>query len=427
MELSHNEPANSTEKRTIQSQSEPVSGSSGVGDSVGNSPKLGARKKPAARTSSGQASGNLSQNRKGQTTLKIFERQPVRICGTPDAPLFVVADACQILGIANHRDAIAKLDDEEKGVASTDTLGGKQELVVVTESGLYALILRCRGAMTPGTKAHSFRKWVTSEVLPAIRKAGSYSLATTDYSLFSLDISNRPVEDRPKLAASLSVHGFLPAHPLHVVEREGKLVVIDGQHRLSEAKKLGIPVHYVVCADAQISIPLINCAQKGWKNADYVSSFSAQGNEHYDALKAFVAKSGFPNAVAAALLAGQTDESNVSKTVKAGAFRVANSELAWRVLAIEQGLSNEVKWSKHSRLLFAIAKCCLVREFQDTRFIQKARSHQYFLVKQPETAGYVRMIEKIYNRQSKDKIPLAHLVDLAMIARGRNTPLPESK
>lgn len=55
-----------------------------------------------------------------------------------------------------------KLDDDEKGISSIDTLGGAQELLVVSESGLYALALRCRDAMTLGSNAHRFRKWVAA-------------------------------------------------------------------------------------------------------------------------------------------------------------------------------------------------------------------------------------------------------------------------
>lgn len=84
------------------------------------------------------------------------------------------SDVCRAIGIANHRDAVRKLDDDEKGVGSTDTLGGEQESVIISESGLYTLILRCRDAVTPGTIPYRFRKWVTSEVLPQIRKTGRY-------------------------------------------------------------------------------------------------------------------------------------------------------------------------------------------------------------------------------------------------------------
>ncbi|HAT3686949.1 Bro-N domain-containing protein [Citrobacter freundii] len=90
------------------------------------------------------------------------------------APWFVAMDVCRAIGIANHRDAVRKLDSDEKGVGSTDTLGGEQETTIISESGLYTLILRCRDAVTPGTIPYRFRKWVTGEVLPQIRRTGRY-------------------------------------------------------------------------------------------------------------------------------------------------------------------------------------------------------------------------------------------------------------
>ncbi|EAW8182530.1 Bro-N domain-containing protein [Salmonella enterica] len=90
------------------------------------------------------------------------------------APWFVAMDVCRAIGIANHRDAVRKLDSDEKGVGSTDTLGGEQETTIISESGLYTLILRCRDAVTPGTIPYRFRKWVTCEVLPQIRRTGRY-------------------------------------------------------------------------------------------------------------------------------------------------------------------------------------------------------------------------------------------------------------
>lgn len=95
----------------------------------------------------------------------------VRAVDRPDGELwFVAADVCDILGIKNHRDALDRLDVDEKGVALTDTLGGAQEILTLSEGGLYTLILRSRSAVTPGTPAHRFRRWVTSELLPAVRQ-----------------------------------------------------------------------------------------------------------------------------------------------------------------------------------------------------------------------------------------------------------------
>lgn len=100
-----------------------------------------------------------------------FENNAVRVVEKESEPWFVAADVCRILDIKNSRDAVADLDDDEKGVANTDTLGGKQEMRVINESGLYNLIFRSRKP-----EAKKFRKWVTAEVLPSIRKTGSYDL-----------------------------------------------------------------------------------------------------------------------------------------------------------------------------------------------------------------------------------------------------------
>lgn len=89
-------------------------------------------------------------------------------------PWFIAADVCRVLGINNVSAALEKLDPDEKGIISTDTLGGAQDTLIVAESGLYTLILRSRAATTPGTLPHRFRKWVTAEVLPTIRKTGNY-------------------------------------------------------------------------------------------------------------------------------------------------------------------------------------------------------------------------------------------------------------
>ena len=76
-----------------------------------------------------------------------------------------------MLGVRNHRDAIAKLDDDEKqGVGFSDTLGGQQLTTFITEPGLYALVFTSN---KPAAKA--FSRWVRHEVLPALRKTGTYS------------------------------------------------------------------------------------------------------------------------------------------------------------------------------------------------------------------------------------------------------------
>ena len=104
--------------------------------------------------------------------LQIFENKDfgkVRTVTLNGAPWFVAADVCRALDIANSRDAVKRLDDDERGVVSTDTLGGVQEMTVVNESGLYSLVL---GSRKP--EAKQFKRWITHEVIPTIRKTGGY-------------------------------------------------------------------------------------------------------------------------------------------------------------------------------------------------------------------------------------------------------------
>lgn len=103
-----------------------------------------------------------------------FEDRLVRVVLKDNDPWFMAIDVCRVLGLSKHRDAVARLDEDERGSVEVDTLGGVQSVAAVSEGGLYTLILRCRAATTPGTAAHRFRKWVTAEVMPQIRRTGSY-------------------------------------------------------------------------------------------------------------------------------------------------------------------------------------------------------------------------------------------------------------
>lgn len=107
-----------------------------------------------------------------ENKMQVFSSQQfgnVRVVERDGEPWFVAADVCKALEIANNRDALTRIDDDEKGVALADTLGGKQEVTIVNEPGLYSLVL---GSRKPEAKV--FKRWVTHEVIPTIRKTGGY-------------------------------------------------------------------------------------------------------------------------------------------------------------------------------------------------------------------------------------------------------------
>ena len=119
--------------------------------------------------------------------LHIFNSEEfgdIRTVTIDNEPWFVGKDVAEALGYSNSRKALSDhVHDDDKGVTKCDTLGGKQDLTIINESGLYALIF--------GSKLESakrFKHWVTSEVLPAIRKNGSYQLAPQGEELLALAV-----------------------------------------------------------------------------------------------------------------------------------------------------------------------------------------------------------------------------------------------
>ena len=104
---------------------------------------------------------------------------PVRAFEKGGLTWFVAADVCKALEIQNPTQALEKLDDDERSmfnIGRSEIHGGGGNVNIINESGLYILILRSRKAMEQGSTAWKFRKWVTSEVLPTIRKTGGYQI-----------------------------------------------------------------------------------------------------------------------------------------------------------------------------------------------------------------------------------------------------------
>ena len=103
------------------------------------------------------------------TIFKYEESKLVRTLNLNGEPWFVLRDVCEVLGLGNSRMVADRLDEDEKGVSQIDTLGGVQNATIISESGLYNVILR-----SDKPEAKPFRKWVTAVVLPSIRKNGGY-------------------------------------------------------------------------------------------------------------------------------------------------------------------------------------------------------------------------------------------------------------
>lgn len=150
-----------------------------------------------------------------ENKIQVFEKEEfgkVRTLMIDGEPWAVGKDVAEALGYKNPRQAIVDhVDSEDKGVAKRDTLGGNQDTVIINESGLYSLILSSK---LP--KAKEFKRWITSEVLPALRKTGHYGSPHTLADLVPLIESLRKIMESQR------------SHPVEIAEMAKTLCEQNG-------------------------------------------------------------------------------------------------------------------------------------------------------------------------------------------------------
>lgn len=144
--------------------------------------------------------------------LQIFDYNgtPLRTVEKDGELWWVLKDVCEVIGIAKHTNVAARLEDDEKGACVMGTPSGQQSMIIINEPGLYNVILR-----SDKPEAKDFKRWVTHEVLPSIRRHGSYALAPT-----------QPMTPAQLLAAQAQL----------LVDMERRMDEMQGQTRALEAK-----------------------------------------------------------------------------------------------------------------------------------------------------------------------------------------------
>ena len=142
------------------------------------------------------------------TIFKYEESKLVRTLNLNGEPWFVLRDVCEVLGLGNSRMVADRLDEDEKGVSQIDTLGGVQNATIISESGLYNVILR-----SDKPEAKPFRKWVTAVVLPSIRKNGGYiagqeELSPQELMAKALLVAQKTLTDRDARIKELTAQKY---------------------------------------------------------------------------------------------------------------------------------------------------------------------------------------------------------------------------
>ncbi|EAA4082910.1 BRO-like protein [Salmonella enterica subsp. salamae] len=222
------------------------------------------------------------------TSVFSFESQAdIRAIIINGEPWFIALDVCNALGISNNRDALLKLDDDEKNtVALTDGKRGNPNTLIISESGLYTLILRCRDAVTPGTIPYRFRKWVTGEVLPQIRRTGRYvreELSPADKaqkvvaSFMPAILEAMKTEEKQEYSAPLK-----PNYREHIHSPEGVLGLTEHSLMMSLLRQLDADGHDVEGAVAEFAammsyiVGASKCLRDIQTHAQYINSMAGK-------------------------------------------------------------------------------------------------------------------------------------------------------
>jgi hypothetical protein len=256
---------------------------------------------------------------------------------------------------------------------------------------------------------------------------GKQILETNNYSKFDMMGFNRDVGSTKKLENSMIEHGFLDACPLHVVRNGGgRLLIKQGHHRFVAAKNLGIPVKYVESKD-NVSIAKLEETTRRWSMNDYLTSFCRLGNQEYVQVRKYCDETGISVAPAIALLGGHSaGTANFHAAFKDGSYKINHkSKHADNVKELVLFCKYKgLKFYNTNLLVSAFSKLLWVEEFKLSQMKLKIKSFHSYMEKKASLDQYLDMLEDVYNRQSRSKIPLKFLSYEA--AKARNV-IPHQK
>jgi hypothetical protein len=242
---------------------------------------------------------------------------------------------------------------------------------------------------------------------------------TKNYSQFFYTKENRDVDilhlkpQHKALRESMQQYGFLPAFPLMVRTQNGRFAVVDGQHRLTFAKELGLEVFFVI-DDKDVNISAVNQAQANWSPKDYANRWAHAGRPDYVEAIAFANEHNAPLVLAFAMLAGTTTSGNIMWRVKDGSYQIKARELAHRVMSIYRDLTAVNSKAKGARLIEALWACCHVDYFDESRLIETVSRRPGLLSQAGTRDAYLDALTEIYNFGRKAQAPLRFDAEQAM-------------
>ena len=180
--------------------------------------------------------------------------------------------------------------------------------------------------------------------------------------------------------------------------------VIDGQHRLSVAKELELPVRYIVCKGYGLpQVQRLNQNSKNWGGMEFINAYADLGNEHYNYLIDFMQNNSLSHAVAASLL---SEQESLNEKIKDGEFKATNKRRADVIADWINILKPMFLPAPQRNFVRALLSLYSKEEFNFSHFIGKLRLQPTALVPCTNNEQYLNLIEGIYNYKSRNKVNL---------------------
>jgi hypothetical protein len=237
-------------------------------------------------------------------------------------------------------------------------------------------------------------------------------MESKDYGMFGMMPFNRDVKRTKYLESSMKRHGWIDAYPMHVVqEGSRKFKIKAGHHRFVVAKKLEIPVKFVVCDD-DTTIYELEKASLRWSMQDYLDSHCRNEKPEYLRVKEYCEESGISLQLAISMLGGHSAGSgNFQYEFKDGKYKIKEGSdhadiVKNLVLYIKK---HGITFYNQSLLVQAISKTVWVKGFDIAQFKNKIKQFHGIIEKKANLDQYLNMLEELYNRQSRAKVPLKFL------------------
>jgi hypothetical protein len=229
---------------------------------------------------------------------------------------------------------------------------------------------------------------------------------TKNYDLFESHLNNRPLHSNPKLEASMRRVGFMPSSAIQCTRNgSDRLKVIRGHNRLYFAKKLGLPVYYVIDGSC-VDLYEIETPKQTWSVADFVHSHASRGHKGSVAVIEFQKAHGYTLSAASSLLAGESAGShNMTEALKKGEYEpVADQSHSLAVASITDCCREAgIKFATMDPFVAAVSMCVRVPDFDVEVFKDKVRLHPAMMQKRTNRYDYLAEIDALYNYGAKSR------------------------